>query len=53
MSLFWTTIPGAQPGLPTFPVWPPPSGGQPVVKLEDGPKKASANLSKITTSTLS
>jgi hypothetical protein len=26
-----------QPGLPPFPVWPPPSGGAPVTKWETGP----------------
>lgn len=26
-----------QPGLPPFPTWPPPSGGYPVTKWEDGP----------------
>ena len=26
-----------QPGLPQFPVWPPPSGGFPVTKWETGP----------------
>jgi hypothetical protein len=24
-------------GLPPFPTWPPPSGGYPVTKWEDGP----------------
>jgi hypothetical protein len=28
---------GGQPGLPPFPVWPPPSGGAPVTKWETGP----------------
>jgi hypothetical protein len=27
-----------QPGLPPFPVWPPPSGGAPVTKWEGGIK---------------
>jgi hypothetical protein len=26
-----------QAGLPPFPTWPPPSGGYPVTKWEDGP----------------
>jgi hypothetical protein len=26
-----------QPGLPPFPVWPPPSGGYPVTRWEVGP----------------
>lgn len=26
-----------QPGLPPFPVWPPPSGGYPITKWETGP----------------
>lgn len=30
-------IPAHQAGLPTFPTWPPPSGGLPIVAPELGP----------------